>query len=158
MVSKYQFGEQVGQISNGNHHLMSLMLNFNLGILCFSYYCFSLPHLMFPLFFDLHHSHSWSERATKRGSKPWTKAGAAASETVTETLKCCLWLPAHITPSIAGSPDQGSPSSCLLSIWWCTDIKEDGRNYLSSPGWAHRTVEESLISQLPLLPYPVPAS
>lgn len=40
------------------------------------------------------------------------KAGPAASETVTEIFKCCLWLPAHITLSITGSPDQGSPPSC----------------------------------------------
>lgn len=40
------------------------------------------------------------------------KTGPAASETITETFKCCLWLPAHITLSITGSPDQGSPSSC----------------------------------------------
>lgn len=40
------------------------------------------------------------------------KAGPVASETIIETFKCCPWLRAHITLSITGRPDQGSPPYC----------------------------------------------
>lgn len=40
------------------------------------------------------------------------KAGLVTLETTTKTIRCCLWLPAHITLNITGGPDQGSPPSC----------------------------------------------
>lgn len=80
---------------------MKSILNINLGILCFLL-LFLLPHIIFPLFLELYHSRLWSERVTSMAVNHGQKAGPVASETITETFKCCLWLPAHITLSITG--------------------------------------------------------
>lgn len=139
MILKYQFWKQAGEISNRNHLLMSLLLDFSLYVLFSSpVTIFSLTPIIFMLWFlELHHS-----LCGKRGSQAWQetmdkKQDRVESETTTENSQ---ELPLAPSPHHSEHPRQHRPGptsilqASLLSIWQLTNIKEDGRNYLNSPG------------------------
>ena len=106
MVLEYQFGKQVDQIPNWNHHCRSLKLDFSLRILCFSYYCFSYPVLPLLSVSWNSYSHLWSKTVTGMAVNHGQNSGLVTPESTTDTFKCRLWLAAHIAVSITDSPDK----------------------------------------------------